>query len=312
MNLKEHTLQTLQQKTIFLFFSLLLLTMPVFSADSAPPLSAVDAPPLLYEMPMSWRSFEGHVELEVTVDGRLLHAERITFLEPLHRSDKRSERALAFELLAGSPGQRNWLAQLVAAGAEVTFHIVIDGQEMDQRSWTDLRGQGESIDLDQLQPLRVEFTDLGEEPAALVEGPPDKAKDLEACLEDCEDDYNACGTSPACQDDFLECASHCGFSGACTPSSTESSVVTPLGFQSTGQLVCTDYWHINTFYQYLLKGNKYKRTTTTVYTNFFCQQTTTVDVEYFWLATCWAFDSTYCNPLTPVASPPLYSIALCP
>lgn len=270
-----------------------------------------EARPILYQLPLAYSTSPGPIDLTVSVEGREVHEERITLVSSAPDRKMRLATSPVFELLAATPDRRTWLGHLAENDPGIELRITIDAQEVERLGWEELQDRAARLDLERLQPIRVELTEVQADSRVPFPVLPNKARNLEECLEDCEDDYFACGTTTACQDDFIACASGCGFTGACTPTTTESSVLTPLGFQFAGEYTCTDYFSPQSFRQYALYGNKYRRTTTSVHTNFYCRQTTTVEVDYVYYNQCWQLYSFSCLPGVPVASFPPFTPYLC-
>lgn len=308
----------MKKQTIHCFSTLALITallpLSAVAAESEIPIANTEAPPILYQLPPAYSATSGPIDLTVSVEGREVHNERITFRERTPSKKPRLADSPVFELLAGAPDRRTWLGHLAEKAPGIELQITIDGQEIERLGWTEVQDRSLELGLSTLQPIQVQFAErLAGLPTALRQGLPNKARNLEECLEDCEDDYYACGTTTACQNSFISCASSCGFTGACTPNTTESSTLTPLGFQFSGEKICTGYWPIVDFDldEYGLYGDRYRRTTTIVHTNFYCRQTTTVEVDYVLYNQCWDFISGVCSPGTLVFSTPYNTHLLC-
>ncbi|MCG8462613.1 MAG: hypothetical protein MI919_40530, partial [Holophagales bacterium] len=171
----------------------------------------------------------------------------------------------------------------------------------------------------ELLPIRVGSGSLPE-PArfATAEGRArdrgQKLKDIGACIDDCEDDYDSCGRTPTCETAFHSCLSRCGITNPCTPDTQTTESTQYLGYQAVPNTYsCTSYFssNVTNFSLFQLWGQKYRITTTTVETNIYCSQRTTVEVTYEYRFSCWKLvDPVSCQGFPPEIQPP-YSLLPC-
>ncbi|MEM9557303.1 MAG: hypothetical protein AAGC60_23795 [Acidobacteriota bacterium] len=283
-------------------------------AASSPAERAAQAVPV-YLVEAHWLAEGAALDVAVSVDGSIIHREQIELLEP---SAAASGGTLAIELLAAAPSSRSWL-DAFASSSSVQVGLAVGDLEIDRLDWGQLLEQGRSIDFEALQPIRVvtESAPASRLTAGLA-GVPTKARNLIACIDDCEDDWMSCGHSnPSCQDGFLSCVSRCGILNPCLPGTDVTETATPMGGRTAvvpATYSCTNYFGSGSappFHLYQLHGTRYKITTTTETTTLRCGGSTNTVVDYEYRFTCWILEQLFSCAGYPAEATPAHSLLLC-
>lgn len=280
--------------------AMLILAISVFAGPSgAAPHEAVAAeatPLLVYELPACCLDTNQPLEVDVYVAGELSWQERITILGKAHKVRGNAvSAATRIELLAAEPVRRSFLGHLASEGVDVHFRLRSQGQEVDRLEWGLLDELGRASSWQSLSPIEVQAvkTARGDaRPASSLY----KALDLEACIDRCENEYQSCGSTPACQTAFRACVDRCGSGGGggggggptCeyevrTLSVTNENLLLPQGI-----FVCyVDFFGPGDVLELYQDG--IKRTTVKETTETDCTVTLSTEVDYFPASSfvCW-------------------------